>query len=154
MREAKPVRRRRKAVRIPGLEAEIRGLATILKRKFPLDRRQNPLGLRDEAVRLLRRALTRRELRPGGRATESISRAERMWRNQRSEARRGLRKKVNWFTIAKACIPGVCERTEPEQQGLVKRLRNAVFNRNRRAARRAAEKVRKRSLALAGPKTG
>jgi hypothetical protein len=56
-----------------------------------------------------------------------------MYQQQRKDVRQGLRKTVNWVTIAKESTPGFHRlRTEAGRKRVLEKLRNAVYTRRKR----------------------
>lgn len=140
MSKAKPTpgrtSRRPRSTPIPELEVKVRALASELKRSFPGVWRNSPLALRDQAVVLLRRALTPRKRLSGARRTHAVDLAYRMWRDQLRECRRRELRRVSWLKIARACIDGFKSMDAAERRRRIRRLQNAVYNRSHRAWKR------------------
>lgn len=139
---------------VRGMGKEIGGLAERVMRQF---RKAHPEGdqyeFRDRAARIFSEALTRR-IRGKRRGDSMITRAERMWRRQLAEKRRGKRSRVNWYPIALACISGFSLMSDPERKKSLRRLRDSVYNRNCRAMKRARRAGMERQEAHDTPKTG
>ncbi len=121
---------------IPGLEAQMRLVASQLKRAYPNLWGAAPLTLRDQAVAFLRRVLTPRNRLSGARRTLAVDTAYRMWRDQLRQYRRGKRPRVSWLKIARACIDGFESLDSAERSRKLRRLQNAVYNRSHRAWKR------------------
>lgn len=133
---------------------EIRDLAGKLMRQFM---KAHPGGdqyrFRDGVEAIFHQALTRR-IRGKPRGDSMITRAERMWRRQLAESRRGKRHRVNWYPIALACISGFSLMSDPERKKSLRRLRDSVYNRNCRAMKRARRAGMERQEAHDAVKTG
>jgi len=132
---------------------EIHRLAGRLMRQFR-KRHPNadPYVFRDEVERVFHQALTRR-IAKKRRGILEVTKAVGMWRRQLAEIRRGQRKAVTWRPIALACIPGFSLMSDSERKRSLRRLSNSVYNRIRRAAKRARGKAGERPKALVGSKT-
>jgi len=154
MRKSRSRRTRPRGPSVPSMEVEIHRLAGKLMRQFrKLHPGADQHSFRDEVERVFHKALTRR-IRKEPRRTSMVTKAERMWRRQLAERRRGTRARVCWRPIGLACIPGFKSLSESERPRQLRRLRNAVFNRNARARKRARAASRRQMVAHDGPETG
>jgi hypothetical protein len=135
------------------MKVEIHRLAARLMRQWrKLHTNADPYAFRDQLERVFHQALTRR-IKGKRKGSPHITKAVGMWRRQLAQIRRGQRKAVNWLTIAKVCVPGFGSMSESERRREQEKLKNAVHNRNLRAANKDRRKAAERSKALAGPKT-
>ena len=130
---------------IPGLEAQVRLIASQLKGAFHESWAATPLVLRDQAVGLLRRALTPKKRLPGARRTLTVDKAYRKWRGQLRQRRLGERRRVSWLKIAHDCIGGFRFMDDVERKLRLRRLQNAVYNRAHRAWKRIQRRQDRRT---------
>ena len=128
--------KRRKSVPVPGLATWMRKQVRELRRVFRAQYRANRQAFREAAVRQLSRALAPRGKR-GALRDRRIDQAIQMWREQQRRKTRGEVGSVNWRKIALACIPDWAQMPPDGRKRSLRRLRNAVYNRTHRAARRA-----------------
>src|SRR5262249_27817722 len=117
----------------PSLEELVDDFVNRLEERFPARFKRRPQALKDRVQSLINLKL-RPYPRHSGRPLQGrITKAAKLYQDQRAEVRIGNRKAVDWDAIAHDCISGFTSiRSSYYRKAALERLQNAVYARRRR----------------------
>ena len=115
------------------LETLVADFVTALAERFPTRIRRRPKALKRRVLSLVALYLPPHRRRAGRRPQSNITKAVKLYQEQLRQMEAGIRKAVNWLTIARQCVPHYAEiRSNYRRMAITDRLRNAVYSRLKR----------------------
>lgn len=131
------------------LAADVAEFASQLLEKYAQRFRRRPVAIKKRILKLLATRLPPYPRRAGRKPSENVTRASRLYAQQRREKAHGKRRQIDWRGIALRCSPAFKRaRSNARRSQVLRSLQSAVYARQKRTSRRRVRRTNKRSRTI------